>query len=326
VVDGRDQQAVIDAVKATDLLSVSVGKRALSAVAPLLTTAISERLASCTRPLDLIIAENLREGASYLRSLLATHTPGGISQTRLGLVATCIGRMVPNPSEAARREHGELAVFAESATDFFADATAFRGERPDCPGLTLVDRMDAYTDRKLFVHNMTHSAVAYLAAAISDCGSIAESMTLPGVRNTAEAAGRQVISGLLAEYQDVFTKADLDSYLSGVLGRYCNKRLGDTVFRVGRDLARKLGPQERLIGAARLVASHGLPISALATVIAHALRFNATDPAGRAFPPDQQIRERLQVEPMAAVLQSICGLSPESPIDSQILVAVIGSE
>ena len=56
---------------------------------------------------------------------------------------------------------------------------------------------------------------------------------------------------LIAKYPHVFGEADQEKSIEDLLRRFFNRALGDTVFRVGRDLRRKLGPNDRFIAAMR---------------------------------------------------------------------------
>ena len=156
-----DNLALHAAVLEADLLGVSVGKAALESVAIQIANSLKPRFRRLNRGIDLIIAENLAQPAPHLRAIFAPHFDGAFPDEAFGLVATCIGRMVPVQASG----YGPLSdVVAESATDFFGDLNAFRYAAPRAPGISLVAEIDAYVDRKLFLHNMTHSAIAYLAA------------------------------------------------------------------------------------------------------------------------------------------------------------------
>lgn len=61
---------------------------------------------------------------------------------------------------------------------------------------------------------------------------------------------------LAAEYN--VSMQELLPHIDDLLLRYRNKALGDTCVRVGGDTVRKLGPNDRLIGAARLCTKHGI--------------------------------------------------------------------
>jgi len=59
---------------------------------------------------------------------------------------------------------------------------------------------------------------------------------------------------LLKIYSEDFTKEHLDNHIDDLLRRFQNKHLKDTILRIGQDLPRKLGPNDRFMGIIRLLA------------------------------------------------------------------------
>jgi len=98
--------------------------------------------------------------------------------------------------------------------------------------------------------------------------------------------------------------------------RFSNKALGDTIYRVGRDLYRKLAHDERIIGAMILAAQHGLPFDAIAQVFSAALRFRATDEEGALFPRDAEFKAYLSSHDIDSMFREVCGLSLQDPVES----------
>jgi mannitol-1-phosphate 5-dehydrogenase len=102
-------------------------------------------------------------------------------------------------------------------------------------------------------------------------------------------------------------------YLEDALARFHNRALGDTIFRLGRDPIRKLAPNDRLIGAALNALEQGVQPTHLVKGIAAALRFDPPED-----PIALQLQDQLQRTGLEAVLKSICGLAPESPLAEMI--------
>jgi mannitol-1-phosphate 5-dehydrogenase len=112
-----------------------------------------------------------------------------------------------------------------------------------------------FEEAKLYGHNATHALAAYLGAF---CGveRIADLRTLPGMMSFLRAAFiEESGAALLQKYagQDpLFTASGYAHYVDDLLERMTNPFLGDTIERVARDPARKLGWDDRLIGTMRL--------------------------------------------------------------------------
>lgn len=120
---------------------------------------------------------------------------------------------------------------------------------------------------------------------------------------------------LFAEYSGVFEWSDLEDHVDDLIRRFGNKALGDTVYRVGRDLARKLAPGDRLMGTLRLIQAHNEDSEPVCATIAAALVFDARDADGTQLPRDQEIVARAANEGPATVLTSVCGLDEKNDAD-----------
>lgn len=321
-IDGRDREAVIDVLTQADGMATSVGQRGLQAVLPLLAAALELRAANNAPPLDLIIAENLRSGAAWFRQNLGPLLPEGFDlDSRLGLVETSIGKMVPIMPQDALNED-PLQLFAEPYDTLIVDRLGFRREVPALAGLKPVNNIAAWVDRKLFLHNMSHAALAYLGyqanPALIYCW---QAMELPAVVDAVRAALLQSAAALNRAYPDDLSQEELAAHADDLLNRYRNRALGDTLHRVGRDLGRKLAREDRLIGACLLAAKHGLPFDSLVPPIRAALKFAAPDEQGRVGEADQRILQAVAERGPRAVLCEIAGLDAGQSMDQRVLQA-----
>jgi mannitol-1-phosphate 5-dehydrogenase len=271
------------------------------------------------RPLDLVIAENDREAKDTVRSGLAPFLPAGFPlDRRLGLVETSIGKMVP----IMRKEDlavDRLRVFAEAYDELIVDASGFLGPLPEARGIHPVANIRAYVDRKLFVHNLGHAAVAYLGFEADPSESlISKALRLAGVEDAARRAMSEAAAALVLEYPMDLSASALDAHIDDLLRRFGNGVLGDTVYRVGRDLPRKLGKADRVIGAALLCERHGLRWDAIAELFGAALRFDARDESGAAFPPDTAFRGGMAAGGSEYVLGEACGLGIDGGTEERV--------
>ena len=313
-IDGRDVVKVSEAVAAADIVGTSVGKSVLPLLAPVLADGIKKRFADgADRCLDIILAENVRDGAEVLSRRIADHLPEDVPLTgRVGVVGTSIGKMVPIMRDEDLVKD-PLWVFAEPYNKIIVDRCAFCGAVPEVKGLEPVDNIAAYVDRKLFIHNLGHAATAYLGyLKHPELETIAEQIEVPEIRREVVAAMRSAAGALVREYPDDFAPTDLEEHIQDLVGRFANQALGDTVYRVGRDVPRKLGPDDRLVGAARLAYKHNCDRRPIETVIAAAFFFEATDESGALYPEDAHFREEGMADGVESTLVTICGLTEET--------------
>lgn len=304
-VDGSDHEAVASVVAAADYVATSVGSSALPHIYKVLADGIQRR----DRPVDIIIAENMRDGARIVAEGLRSYLPDEFPlEERVGLVETSIGKMVPIMSEKDKN-FDPLQVFAEPYNTLIVDRCGFVGEIPPLPGLKAVDHIDAYVDRKLFVHNLGHAAAAYLGyAADSTLRYIWQVLDDVERFYQVRRAMQQGAAVVRAAHPGIFTEQETDMHIDDLLERFCNKALGDTVFRVGRDLMRKLGRNDRIVGAMLLAAEHGLPFDAIAAVYCAALSFKATNEEGQMDKKDAQFHKLLENQGIEGVLRDVSGL------------------
>ena len=320
-IDAGDTQAVVSAIAATDIAATAVGAGGFGSVCDLIALGLTaRRTVRPNTPLDVILAENIPGAAALARKRVAA--TAGDDLALLGFVETSIGKMVPTMS-AAVAASDPLLVYAEPYNTLIVDRLAFAGPVPDIADVKAVENIRAYVDRKLFIHNLGHAAVAYLGYRRNPATTtIAEAIAAPEVRAAAGRAMLQSARGLYAEYPGEFGAGDLEDHIGDLLTRFANPALNDTVYRVGRDLKRKLGRSDRIVGALQLLAKHGMPMDAVAAVFQAALGFHATEEGGSPYPGDPDVIAGYHDDGLQSILESISGLDRENPTDRLVWEAI----
>jgi mannitol-1-phosphate 5-dehydrogenase len=117
-----------------------------------------------------------------------------------------------------------------------------------------------FEEAKLYCHNALHAMAGYLAAYVG-LPLMADLGRRPDIIEFVRRAMLdEVGDALIARYVGVdalFTPAGFAAYTDDLLTRMVNPYLADQVERVARDPARKLGWEDRLVGAMRLSLSAG---------------------------------------------------------------------
>lgn len=296
-IDGMDVDKVAEEIKNADVMATAVGVNILPRIVGNIAKGLRARWAEGNEiPLNIIICENLIGADAFLKERLCElFTPDEVAKfdARVGLVEASIGRMVP--IQTPEMTKGDpLRVCVEKFCNLIVDRDAFRGEIPKVENMSAYAPFQLYIERKLYIHNMGHSMTAYLGQlkgyeyiwqAIED--PEIEAIVLRGMTATALA--------LSLRYHVAFK--DLYEHVEDLLYRFTNRKLGDTVFRVGRDLPRKLSPDDRLIGAIRACRETGVNPAPLYAAAAAALQ----------FAPDETSKR-----PGGEILQEIAKLAPGS--------------
>jgi mannitol-1-phosphate 5-dehydrogenase len=310
-VRASDADAVAREVAGAALACTAVGVAALPHVARSLARGIAARQRAGAPPLNVILCENQLRCGELVRGLLeqALVDGGGASVESVlagvGLVEAVVSRMVPVlPAEVQARE--PLLVLAEDYARLPVDRAGIIGALPPVPGLQPVDRFAAWQARKLYVHNLGHAACAYLGY-LRGHVTIADAVADPSVGSLARPAMEEAGRALCRRHG--FDREELRVHIDNLMRRFANRALPDTVARVGRDPARKLAPQDRLVGALLLCRDEGIEPAAIVTATAAALRFDlASDPGAVA------LQARLRSDGLDATLRMVCGLPPGSEV------------
>ena len=306
--DGRDTNAVADRVARAELVWTAVGARALPAIANPLAEGIRRRAQSSKRPLNIIICENLHQADTILHDLLAELLIGPDREfldQQVGLIMSVVARMVPVMTEEVLRED-RLKIRVEPYALLPVDAEAIRGNLLPIPALIPCCPFEAFVQRKLYVHNGLHAIAAYLGYQAGHEFSY-QAVEDPVIRPKLLYAGRQIAHALHCEHE--FDMVHLSEHVAELLRRFGNRALGDQVIRLARDPIRKLGPQDRLIGAARLILRHGGDASVHAEAIKAALQFDLPDD-----PSSVKLQAMLKTRSLLDVLSEISALPPDDPL------------
>lgn len=314
-VNGNDAGAVAEEIATADVMATAVGANILKFIAAPIALGIKRRAELGGAPLNIIVCENLMDADKYLRSLIADKLEGDSAamsylSESVGIAEATIGRMVPAAPERIKALD-PLAVCVEPYCELPVDSAGFVGEVPELYAIKPFSPFDFYIRRKLFMHNMSHAVLAYLAKG-------------KGYTYIWEAAGdfelRYKVLGALIEAAQALSAEygvdlrSLTDFSFQLLLRFDNKLLGDTVDRVGRDTVRKLARTDRLTGTALLCMKHGVQPLFIREGILAALDFTAEGDV-----PSAEVAAYTRDNGRRAALIKYCGLDESDEGDRALL-------
>ena len=265
----KNLDALLDAIVEADIITTAIGPNILKFIAPNIAKGLVKRIAVNQTPLNIIACENMVGGSTVLKGFVYENLPEDVKpqiDKLIGFPDAAVDRIVP-----LQKNEEKLLVQVEPYAEWDVDSKGFVGEKPEIKGMTIVDNLSAYIERKLFTVNTGHASIAYLAyqKGIKD---IAEAMRDQNIVEMARRVWKETGELLIEKYG--FDPETHYKYVETAENRFKNPYLSDEVTRVARGPKRKLSPKDRLVSPATQLIERGKTPEALATVIAAALKFD----------------------------------------------------
>jgi mannitol-1-phosphate 5-dehydrogenase len=322
---GGEVDKVTEEISGCDIAAISVGQKGLPCVINTLAKGLILRQKKFGRkPLDIILAENMHNADKYVKDILSSIIGRDYPVDELvGLIETSIGKMVPiMPKE--EQEKDVLLVYAEPYNTLILDKKAFKNPIPDIKGLAPKDNMKAWVDRKSHIHNFGHAAAAY-AGFHADPSAIylADVLKIHSVKKFTRSAMLQSADVLMKKYPGEFSIFELTDHIDDLLSRFENQALGDTVFRVGCDLRRKLHRDDRILSPMIDGIQIRSSVDKILQTFVYGLSFKAKDEYGNMYPGDIEFSKSLNNNGLSYILSYLCELNPTE--DHKIISRIISN-
>jgi mannitol-1-phosphate 5-dehydrogenase len=259
-----------------------------ASVASILAEGLLRKVQLGGPPAIVYAAENHTHAADLLTDAVVTASPANqrdVVLQKVQFLDTIIGKMSGAPEEAQ-----DLAPVAPGlARAFLVEAfnriyiSKIRRTDDDSVWMNFhrgievfVEQPDLapFAEAKLYCHNAGHALAAYLAhrAGMRRIDELRERPDLLELTRSAmvEESGR-ALCARFGGVDPLFTTAGISAYADDLIRRMTNPFVRDTVARVGRDPARKLGWDDRLVGAMRRAVNVGVTPHRYALGVAAAL-------------------------------------------------------
>jgi len=271
VQNGSDIEQVGALIAEADIVTTAVGVGVLRHIAPAVARGIELRVERRPGvPLHVIACENTIGGSAQLQELVYSRLSPQLAADTAAWIAfpnAAVDRIVPLRQEGSE----QLAVTVEPFFEWIVDGSQMLPGYAPLDGVTYVERLAPYIERKLFTVNTGHCCAAYVGAARGHA-TIGEAMADPVVEAAVRGALEETGTLLVRKYGFEFEAHA--AYVNTMIERFRNPYLRDDVERVGRSPLRKLAPQDRFAAPALQLLELGIEPCGLALAMAAALRFD----------------------------------------------------
>ncbi|GEL06605.1 mannitol-1-phosphate 5-dehydrogenase [Salisediminibacterium halotolerans] len=298
-----DQEELVEEIANADLITTAVGPEVLPKISQVVAKGLMKRSEHSAQPLNVIACENAVGGTDLLKQAILEEVPSeqqNVFLTQFGFPNAAVDRIVPKQTQ-----ENILDVRVEPFFEWVAEKNKLKGKLHEINGLTLVDNLDAYIERKLYTVNTGHAATAYFGFE-KGLNTVKESLDDPAVyqkvRNVLAETGRLLVK------KHGFSAGEHEAYIAKTLERFSNPHIVDEVVRVCRMPMKKLHRSERLLNPALQLKEHGDEPEALLQAAAAALAYNSS-----ADEQAVELQKKIQNEGIEATVTEVTELDQNHP-------------
>ena len=305
------KEEIARAIADSDAVFNAVGGKNLGEIVPFLTAGI-EAKAKKGGMLNFVTCENWKKPADILRngiSEIISDEAREYFENNVGITEAVIMRSAIE-SDAELLKKDPLIVNVQNFWELPVDASRIVGKLPEIKGLKLVEEFTGFLERKFYTYNAANGTTSYVGALfgyekIADAAHDERILKiLDGVyKETATALS--IKHGISFEDQWAFTRTSLN--------KLQDYTIVDFIERNARDPLRKLGPDDRLVGSARLVDSCGIKPKNLCLAIAAAIYYqNDTDEFAIEL---SRLRKEKGID---YIIENVCKIEPKGTIGTLV--------
>lgn len=304
-----ETEKVITAIKEADILTTSVGANNLVKIAPTIAKGLSERFKQ-KRSINILANENAINASNILKEAVyktLSQQEAAVYDDYAYFANTAIDRQ-----SLGKVVEGKAVAVVEPYYEWVINRKQLDPATPfEMKHVVLIDDMQPYIERKLYIVNAAHAAIAYL-------GDLHGYQTIQEAIRDAEIV--KVVNQFLAENSAYFVQkyrfdlAELEHFIEKTLKRQGNQKLSDEIIRVGGSPIRKLGPNDRLVAPVIKLEALGLPYETGVKVIAAGYHYHHSNDSEA-----EKIHALIEEKDLKATIKKI------SHLDGKLLEEVVAA-
>ncbi|WP_080873165.1 mannitol-1-phosphate 5-dehydrogenase [Oceanobacillus timonensis] len=306
----KNPDAVTNAITTADIITTAVGPNILPVVAKAIAKGLAERVDRNRKILPVIACENMIGGSTLLKKHVYQEMDGIELEdfdAFFRFPDAAVDRIVPN-----QMNKNILDVRVEPYYEWVVEKAFIQDALPDIQGITYVDDLGPYIERKLFTVNTGHAATAYLGN-YYNYETIDQALQDKSILHMLSGALKESGQALIEAYG--FDPKAHHAYIQTIIGRFQNPYITDEVKRVARGPLRKLGPEDRFIRPASMyLECASVAPKYLSKAMAAALLFDSKEDEEAA-----QLQTMIKEKGVAATFAEISRLEQDHPITKAVL-------
>lgn len=309
--------AITEAISRADCIFNAVGGKNLDQIVPFLTAGIERRAQENPKPLNIVTCENWKKPADILKDgIAAVIAPqySGFFEEKVGITEAVIMRSAIEATPELLAQD-PLVVNVQDFWKFPFDASRIKAPMPEsmiC--LEPICEFTGFLERKFYTYNAANGTTSFVGA-ILGYKYIADAARDQRILELLDGVYRETATALSAKHN--FPFEEQWAFTRTSLAKLQDTNIVDYIERNARDPMRKLGPDDRLVGSARLCMEYGVIPEALAVAIACAIHYE--EPTDEFAVALKQMREEKGVE---YIIENVCKLDTNSPLAQLILQKV----
>ena len=299
------KEEISDVIAEADCVFDAVGGKNLGEIVPFLTAGIEKRARVNPKPMNIVTCENWKLPADILRKGISesiSEEYREFFEQNIGITEAVIMRSAIE-STPDMLAVDPLVVNAQDFWEFPYDASRLKAPMPE--GMICqkpIYEFTGFLERKFYTYNAANGTTSFVGA-------------LLGHKYIADAAYDERILALLdGVYTETATALSKKhnfpfdeqwAFTRTSLRKLQDRNIVDYIERNARDPMRKLGPDDRLVGSARLCLEYGVRPESLAVAIACAIHYEE--------PSDEfaiALKNMRETEGYDAILSKVCRIDP----------------
>ena len=304
-------EEIAQAIAEADVVFNAVGGKNLTEIVPFMVKGI-EKKAAMGGNLNFITCENWKQPADILRKGVEAQIDPACKaylDSSVGITEAVVMRSAIE-SDPELLKQDPLIVNVQDYWELPVDASRLKGHLPNIQGLKQIEAFTGFLERKFYTYNAANGTVSFLGALLG-YKHIADAAHDPWILEILEGVYQETAQALSLKHN--FPLDEQMAFTRTSKRKLQDYAIVDFVERNARDPMRKLGPDDRLVGSARLVHSYGIMPENLCTAIAAAIFYpNTEDPFAIEL---RTIRETQGVD---GVLSQVCKLDPAGELGRKI--------